>query len=101
MLLGLLANQLLNGLLKGGDLLRKEGPLAVDLIPGWQAWGPVSGLEAAPVRTPFGSGSVSSDPVSLKGAKSKAGVATVTLCAGTLKTPHSPGGRGRRGVTEA
>ena len=49
-LLGLLANQLL----KGGDLLRKEGPLAVDLIPGWQAWGPVSGLEAAPVRTPFG-----------------------------------------------
>lgn len=53
-LLGLLASQLLKGLLKGGDLLRKEGPLAVDLIPGWQAWGPVSGLEAAPVRTPFG-----------------------------------------------
>ena len=31
------------GLLKGGDLLKKEGPLAADLIPGWQAWGPLSG----------------------------------------------------------
>lgn len=27
------------GLLKGGDLLEKEA-----LIPGWQAWGPVSGV---------------------------------------------------------
>lgn len=53
-LLGRLANQLLKGLLKGGDLLRKVGLLAVDLIPGWQAWGPVSVLEAVPVRTPFG-----------------------------------------------
>lgn len=44
---------------------------------------------------------MSSDPLSLKGAKSKAGVAAVTLCAGTPETPCNPGGRGRHGVTEA
>ena len=44
---------------------------------------------------------MSSDPLSLKGAKGKAGAATITLCAETPETPRSPGGRGGHGVTEA
>lgn len=42
MLLGLLAKKLPEGLLRSGDLLKKEAPLTVSLIPGGQVWGPIS-----------------------------------------------------------
>lgn len=50
------------------------------------------------MRTPFGRWLYVLRPLSLKGAKSKAGVAAVTLCAGDFpETPCNPGGRADMG----
>lgn len=38
---------------EGEDLLKKESALTLSLIPGWQAWDPVSGIRGCPCEDPF------------------------------------------------
>lgn len=53
LLLGLPAKKLPQCSLRGEALLKKEAALTLSLLPGWQAWDPVSGVSSCPCEDPF------------------------------------------------